>query len=90
MSPSAPPDAPGPSAPPDSSAWRRLGRSRYRGLATAALGAILGAAYAHFIGCRTGTCPLTSNVWTAGLYGALVGGLAGWPGRNRAAPRGRV
>ncbi len=62
--------------------WRRLARSPSRGLATAALGAALGAAYAHFIGCRTGTCPLTSSVWTAGLYGAVVGGIAGWPGRR--------
>lgn len=88
MPSSSPPGAPArPSSP-----WHRLSRSRYRGLAAAALGAILGAAYAHFIGCRTGTCPLTSSVWTAGLYGAAVGGLAGWPGRDRqrAAPRGRV
>ncbi len=49
----------------------------------AALGAGLAAAYAHFVGCRTGTCLITSNVWTAGAYGALVGGLVGWPGRRK-------
>lgn len=77
------PDSPSPNRPgPAVSPWRRLARSRRRGLATAALGAALGAAYAHFIGCRTGTCPLTSSAWAAGLYGALVGGLAGWPGRR--------
>ncbi len=76
-----------PASPP--SAWQRFWRSRARALATAALGAGLGAAYAHFIGCRTGTCPLTSSVWTAGLYGAFVGAVAGWPSRRVEAPRAR-
>ncbi len=48
---------------------------------TAALGALAGGLYAHFVGCRTGTCPLTSSIWTASIYGAFVGGAAGWPGR---------
>lgn len=75
--------SPSPGRPdPAASSWRRLARSHRPALATAALGAALGAAYAYFIGCRTGTCPLTSSVWTAGLYGAVVGGIAGWPGRR--------
>jgi len=65
--------------------WRRFSLSPARAILTAALGAAGGAAYAHFIGCRTGTCPLTSNVWVAGLYGALVGGIVGWPNRRAAA-----
>jgi len=48
-----------------------------------AIGATLGGLYAHFIGCRTGTCPITSSVPTASLYGALVGLVVGWPGRRR-------
>ncbi|MBI5067275.1 MAG: hypothetical protein HZB56_03475 [Deltaproteobacteria bacterium] len=76
-----------PPAPAPAGAFQRFWRSRARALAAAALGAAAGAAYAHFIGCRTGTCPLTSNVWTAGLYGAFVGGIAGWPSRVAAAPR---
>ncbi len=67
---------------PPEPAWRRLSRSHLRTAAAAVLGATAGAAYAHFIGCRTGTCPITSSVWTAGLYGAVVGALAGWPGRT--------
>ncbi len=62
-------------------------RSHLRTVAGAVIGAAAGAAYAHFIGCRTGTCPITSSVWTAGLYGAVVGALAGWPGRDRPAGR---
>ena len=54
-------------------------RTRWRALGAALLGAGLGAAYAHFIGCNTGTCPITSHVWTASLYGGAVGALLGWP-----------
>ncbi len=50
----------------------------------AALGAGVAGAYAYFVGCD-GTCPLTSNVWTASLYGSGVGALVGWPGRKEAA-----
>jgi hypothetical protein len=49
----------------------------------AALGAAAAGAYAWFIGCETGTCPLTSNVWIATLYGTFVGAVAGWPARVR-------
>ncbi len=40
-------------------------------------GALLGFLYSRFVGCRTGTCPLTSNVYVASLYGAFIGYLAG-------------
>ncbi len=59
---------------------RSLLRSRWRAVVTALLGAAAGAAYAHFIGCRTGTCLLTSNVWTASIYGGVLGTVLGWPG----------
>jgi hypothetical protein len=62
----------------------RLWRSPARAAATAVLGGAAAAAYAHFVGCRTGTCPLTSNVWVASLYGGAVGAIVGWPERRRA------
>ncbi len=37
------------------------------------VGAVLGLAYQRFIGCRTGTCPITSNPWIATVYGAVMG-----------------
>ncbi len=55
-------------------------RSRWRALLAAVIGASLAAAYAHFIGCRTGTCPITSNTWVATIYGAAMGALIAWPG----------
>jgi hypothetical protein len=42
---------------------------------SAALGGGLGFAYYKFVGCATGTCPLTSNPWISSLYGAVLGGL---------------
>ncbi len=58
-------------------------RAHWRTALGVALGAAGGAAYAHFIGCRTGTCPLTSNAWTAALFFGLAGGLVGWPAKRQ-------
>jgi hypothetical protein len=44
-------------------------------------GAIVGLVYQRVIGCRTGTCPMTSNPYISAIYGALMGfmlsGVAG-------------
>jgi len=39
------------------------------------VGGGLGFAYYKFVGCSTGTCPLTSNPFISTIYGMLVGGL---------------
>ena len=39
------------------------------------VGAVLGYAYYHFIGCSSGTCAITSKPINSTLYGAVVGGL---------------
>ncbi len=70
--------------------WRKLSRSHLRTIIAAALGACAGAAYAHFVGCRTGTCLITSTVWGASLFGALVGAVLGWPTRVDSAQAGTV
>ncbi len=41
------------------------------------LGAALGFAWHRFVGCRTGTCAITANPYTATLYGAAMGFLIG-------------
>ena len=39
------------------------------------VGGGLGFAYYRFIGCASGTCPLTSNPYTSTIYGAVIGVL---------------
>lgn len=39
------------------------------------LGGTGGFLYFYFIGCRTGTCPITSNPYVSVLYGAVLGAL---------------
>ena len=39
-------------------------------------GAALGYGYYRLVGCRSGTCPLTSRWWTSAGYGALMAYLA--------------
>ncbi|MDO5665750.1 MAG: DUF6132 family protein [Bacteroidia bacterium] len=39
----------------------------------AAAGAIIGYLYYYFVGCGTGSCPLTSNPWRMTIYGAVLG-----------------
>ncbi len=42
------------------------------GILTGTLGGYL---YYHFVGCRNGTCAITSNPWLSMLWGAAVGYL---------------
>jgi hypothetical protein len=44
-------------------------------------GALLGYAYYYFIGCRTGSCPLTGNPLITTLYGMLMGTVLGFDSR---------
>ena len=39
------------------------------------LGAIAGLLYWQFVGCVSGTCPITSHWYTSGAYGMLFGWL---------------
>lgn len=41
----------------------------------ALLGAVGGFAYYHYIGCSTGTCPISSNPYISIAYGAVLGVL---------------
>jgi hypothetical protein len=81
--PTVPPGVPG--APAGQSRIASIARAQWRTAAGAAVGALAGAAYARFIGCATGTCPLTSNVWTAALFFGLTGALVALPPPRRRA-----
>ena len=39
------------------------------------LGGIAGFAYYYFVGCASGTCPITSNPYISVIYGAVLGYL---------------
>lgn len=39
------------------------------------LGLLGGYLYYHFVGCASGTCPITSKPLNSTLYAALLGGL---------------
>ena len=39
----------------------------------AVVGGSLGFGVYRFIGCSTGTCPITSNPWISTVYGVVIG-----------------
>ena len=39
------------------------------------IGALAGFLYWKFVGCNSGTCPITSNPFISSIYGAVMGGL---------------
>ncbi len=43
----------------------------------AIIGGLLGFAYYKFIGCSSGSCPITSNPWASVGYGVFVGIMIG-------------
>lgn len=57
----------------------RLLRANWTVLLGAAVGAIGGGLYAHFIGCKTGTCLITGDVRTASAFFGITGAIVGLP-----------
>ncbi len=51
------------------------------------IGASAGFAYYYFIGCGSGTCPITSNPWVSTAYGGGLGLMMGF-GRRRSGKQG--
>lgn len=62
-------------------------RPHWRTALGALVGATGGALYAHFVGCHTGTCAITSSVWSAGTFFGLTGAVVGMPGPRKEPPR---
>lgn len=40
------------------------------------VGGCLGYGLYRFVGCSSGTCPITSNPWVSTIFGMVIGGLS--------------
>jgi len=47
------------------------------------IGLIGGYSYYYYIGCMSGTCPITSNPYISTIYGGLIGLLFAFPNKKR-------
>ena len=54
---------------------KSLTRPIVKRIAASLLGAAAGFAYYYYIGCASGTCPITGNPYISTAYGAAVGFL---------------
>lgn len=59
---------------------------KYRKYGAIVLGGVLGFAYYKFVGCRSGTCPISSNPWISTAYGALIGLVLSWGSKKESKP----
>ncbi len=46
-------------------------------------GSLLGYAYYYFIGCNSGTCPITSTWYISTLYGGFTGLVVSIPSKKK-------
>lgn len=61
----------------------KMDKKRIKMLSGTALGALLGFAYYFFIGCKSGTCAITSNPYISTAYGAVIGLVFMWPEKEK-------
>lgn len=47
------------------------------------MGAVLGFAYYFFVGCKSGTCAITSSPYISTAYGAMIGLVFMWPEKDK-------
>lgn len=52
------------------------------------LGALLGFGYYYFIGCKSGTCPITSSPYISTIYGAFMGLIIAFPVKKKVTGEG--
>lgn len=63
--------------------WRKYMKLYIKIIMGLFLGAIAGYAYYFFIGCNSGTCPISSNPLISTAYGALVGLILSIPSKKK-------
>lgn len=61
---------------------QKIYRKYWKPALFALIGAGLGFAYWRFVGCTSGSCPITANWHTSTLFGGLIGMLAA-PAKKR-------
>ncbi|MCF7807956.1 MAG: DUF6132 family protein [Candidatus Marinimicrobia bacterium] len=64
-----------------------MDKKKIKILSGVAVGAILGFSYYFFIGCKSGTCAITSSPYISTAYGALIGLVFMWPAKDKAEKR---
>lgn len=47
------------------------------------IGGIAGFSYYHFIGCSSGSCPITGNPYISTAYGAMMGFIFALPSKKK-------
>jgi hypothetical protein len=52
-----------------------LESKNFRRIGGIAIGAVLGFMWYHFVGCRTGACPISSRPLVSTFYGMVMGGV---------------
>jgi hypothetical protein len=52
-------------------------------IASVFTGALVGFGYYYFVGCRTGSCPISGSPYVSTLYGAMMGLLFVFPSKNK-------
>lgn len=63
---------------------KNLIKNKYTKLSIAAvIGSLLGFAYYYYVGCATGTCPITSNPYISTAYGAVLGLIYAFPSKKK-------
>ncbi len=54
--------------------WQKIGKHFTR---KTLIGVVIGGAggylYYYYVGCNSGSCPITSNPWASVLWGAIIG-----------------
>lgn len=60
------------------------------GIAGIVIGGIAGYLYYHYIGCRSGSCPINSNPYFSIAWGAVIGYLLGDMFRKKPSKKGQT
>jgi hypothetical protein len=60
-----------------------MDKKKVKMITGATLGAVLGFGYFFFVGCKSGTCAITSSPYISTAYGALMGLVFMWPAQDK-------